>query len=177
MQSLSVKAKLHKSTISSYFTKGASPSIDNFITICKELGVKPSQILDDAETYTPSIPVVGVVSAGEGWTPLDQDQTETVEFEVGRSDTIAVDVRGDSMSPVYRDGDKLICQRFFGPYADNLINRDCVIQTADGRHYVKILKRGTKPNRFNLKSYNPLVDDIEDVSIAWAAPVVWVKRG
>ena len=33
------------------------------------------------------------------------------------------------------------------------------------------------PNRFSLRSYNSAVDDIEDVVLAWVAPVSWIKRG
>lgn len=156
---------------------GSDPTIDNFLAICKGLGVSPSQLLEEGESFAPSIAVVGYVSGGEGWTPVDANTAETVELDIARVDTIAVEVRGDSMSPVYRSGDKLICQRHYGPHLDNFIGRDCVIQTRDGDHFIKILKRGTKPNRMTLKSYNPLVDDIEDVAIAWAAPVLWVKRG
>jgi len=156
---------------------GKNPTLENFINICKALGVRPSQVLEDGDSFTPSVPIVGFVSAGEGWTPIEGITNETVDIEIAKPDTIALEVRGSSMSPVYRDGDTLICQRIYGPYLDNLIGRDCVVQTADGRHFVKILKRGTKPRRITLKSYDPLVDDIEDVAIAWAAPVIWVKRG
>jgi len=58
-----------------------------------------------------------------------------------------------------------------------MIDLDCVIRTADGQHYVKILKRGSRPGRFHLKSYNPAEDDIEDVALSWVAPVAWIKRG
>lgn len=173
---LSVQAGMDRSTLGKILA-GSDPTIDNFLSICKQLGISPSQLLEDGESFAPSITLVGYVSGGEGWTPIEGSTTESVEFDIARSDVIAVEVRGDSMSPVYRNGDKLICQRHFGPFLDNLIGRDCVIQTKDGQHFVKILKRGSRPNRMTLKSYNPLVDDIEDVSIAWAAPVLWVKRG
>ena len=38
-------------------------------------------------------------------------------------------------------------------------------------------RRGSRPNRFSLRSYNAAVDDIEDVALAWVAPVSWIKQG
>lgn len=175
MKGLSLKAGLHASTVQSILTKGASPSIDNFLSICEAMGVSPSALLE-GEHSSVSIPLVGLVSAGEGWNPVDGETSDAIEFEVGAHDTIALEVRGDSMSPVYRNGDHLICYRQFGPNADNCIGLDCVLRTADNRNFVKILKRGSRPSRFTLKSYNPLVDDIEDVALQWAAPIAWIKR-
>lgn len=173
---LSEDAGLDRSTLQKVLN-GGNISVVKFLNVCRALGVRPGEILEGEERFSPSVPIVGFVSAGEGWTPIEGIHTEVVDTEIATPDTIAVEVRGDSMSPVYRNGDTLICHRVFGPYVDNLIGRDCVVQTADGRHYVKILKRSSKPNRVTLKSYDPLVDDIEDVAISWAAPVLWVKRG
>lgn len=177
MKGLSLKAGLHASTVQSILTRGTAPSVENFLAICQALGVTPAQLLDADEPSKLTIPVVGIVSAGEGWSPMDDDAGQVVDFELGAHDSIAVEVRGDSMAPVYRNGDVLICHRRYGPHADNLIGLDCIVRTASGENYVKILKRGSRPGRFNLKSYNPVVDDVEDVALAWAAPVAWIKRG
>jgi phage repressor protein C with HTH and peptisase S24 domain len=80
------------------------------------------------------------------------------------------------MFPVYRDGDVLICQRRRGREIE-AARQDCVVETADGRHLVKMVRKGTRPGLFTLQSYNRLYDDIENVSLAWAAPVRWIKRG
>lgn len=174
---VSRKAGLSRSTVNDIIKKGTTPSIDNFLAICKAIGVRPSILLEGIEDAKIVIPIVGYVSAGEGWIPVDDHAQDPLEFDLGSHDTIGVEVRGDSMSPVYRDGDTLICYRRFGPNADNLIGQDCVIRTAKGEHYVKILKRGSRPGRFNLKSYNPIMDDVEDVALAWAAPISWIRRG
>ncbi len=177
MKSLSLRAGLGATALHDILRRGTSPSVDTLVAVAKVLGIKPSQLIDGDENIKLTIPVVGIVSAGEGWTPVDDGVDGNVEFELGAHDTIAVEVRGDSMAPVYRNGDMLICHRRFGPNADNLIGLDCVIRTAKGDNFVKILKRGSRPNRFNLKSYNPVVDDIEEVALAWVAPVAWIKRG
>jgi SOS-response transcriptional repressor LexA len=175
MKGVSLKAGLDASAVSKIM-KGVSPSVDTFIAICGAINMSPLELLG-GERLAVSVPVVGIVSAGEGWTAIDDGGHDAVEFDLGQHDTIGVEVRGDSMVPVYRSGDTLICHRQYGPHADNLIGLDCVVRTADGRNFVKILRRGTRPGRFNLRSYNSAVDDIEDVALAWVAPVAWIKRG
>lgn len=174
MKGLPLKAGLNASTVQAIISKGASPSIDNFIAICRAAGVRPSSLLDGDDEAL-SVPVVGHLSAGETWVPLATE--ESVDFELAGHDTIGVEVRDDAMSPVYRPGDVLICRRQYGPHVDNLIGQDCVVRTAKGEHFIKILKRGTRPGRWTLKSYDPRADDIENVAISWVAPVVWIKRG
>lgn len=177
MKALSLKAGMHASSVHNIVKRGHAPSIDNFLAICKALQVSPAVLLGGDETPTISIPVVGIVSAGEGWQPVEgATNGDHVDFDLGAHDTIGLEVRGDSMAPVYRSGDFLICYRQFGPHSDNCVGLDCVVRTADNRHFVKILKRGSRPGRFNLKSYNPVVDDIEDVALAWVAPVAWIRR-
>jgi phage repressor protein C with HTH and peptisase S24 domain len=176
MKGVSLKAGLSESFVRDVINRGADPSAENLAAICSVIGITPYDLQSGSEPVKRVIPVVGIVSAGEGWTNVD-DGTDTVEFELGPHDSIAIEVRGDSMVPVYRSGDTLICHRQFGPHADNLIGLDCVVRTADGRNFVKILRRGTRPGRFNLRSYNSAVDDIEDVALAWVAPVAWIKRG
>ena len=169
-----MKAGLSESAVRDVLNRGSSPSIDAFLAICGAAGVSPSHVLEGGE-FQLSVPIVGIVSAGEGWTEADPSSSP-VEFALAADDTIAIEVKGDSMAPVYRNGDLLFCNRRFGPHADNLIGLDCVIKTADGRNFLKILKRGSRPGRFALKSYNVVVEDIEDVALAWAAPVAWIKR-
>jgi len=46
--------------------------------------------------------------------------------------------------------------------------------TAEGAGYVKQLRRG-RDGTYLLRSYNPGFEDIE-ASLAWAAPVVLIRR-
>lgn len=124
-----------------------------------------------------SVPVIGIVSAGEGWIAADGARFDPIEFALSDpGETIGIEVRGDSMKPVYRNGDLLICRMHEGRNFDNLVGLDCVVCTTEGVGYIKILRRGSRPFRYNLKSYDPHVDDVENVQLKWAAPVVWIKR-
>lgn len=177
MKDASLSAGLNHSAISEWIgPKKKAPSIENFVAACEAIGVSPLAILG-GQVGPPKVPVVGVVSGGEGWTTIDEHKADPLEFSPGADDLIGLEVRGDSMEPVYRNGDFLVCQRLSGSNAHNLVNTDCVVRTADGGQYVKILKRGRQPGLFTLKSYNPRFDDMVDVRVEWAARVTWIKRG
>jgi len=85
----------------------------------------------------------------------------------------AVRVRGDSMYPVYWDGDVLFFARRDGGPLDGCLNRECVVRLKDGETMVKVLRR-SDAGAFRLESYN--APPIEDAAVEWAAPVAWVDK-
>ncbi len=175
MKSLSLSAGLSETYVRSILRRGAKPSVANLELIAKELGVTSAYLLGSDAPITPSIPVIGFASAGEGWTPFDE-LDEQLELDFTSKTLISIEIRGDSMAPVYRNGDYLICDRIDGAGIHNIVGRDCIVYTADNDAYIKILNKGSTPTTYNLRSYNPTYPDIEDVKIKWAAPIVWVKR-
>lgn len=124
------------------------------------------------------IPVVGDISAGETFIPTDDEDEngDYVQFSVGDDDLIALRVRGNSMSPVYRDGDVIIGRRYGYRSLPELTGLDVIVRTRAGEGYLKRLLRDSK-SKYRLRSYNAAFDDIENVEIDWAAPVLWIKRG
>lgn len=178
MKALSKKAGLSPGYLSGIIKTGRVPSIEHFIAISEAAGVEPGWLLMGDEQFRIKIPIVGVASAGEAWSPVASNKPNNLEFELGNGfDVIGIEVRGDAMAPVYRDQDFLVCQRRMGAYADNLIGVDCAVRTTRGAHYLKILQKGARPHTFNLRSYNPAARDIESVQLEWVAPVVWIRRG
>ena len=173
MKSISLQARLSHSALYDILVKGQDPSISNFIALANAAGLSPGRLLD--EKFGLKVPIIGVVASTEHWTPSAPQQS--LQFDIGDHDVIGLEVRGDAMYPVYRDGDVLICHRRHGQFAHDLIGLDCAVQTVGGSTYVKILKPGSKPGAFNLKSYSPHIDDIEDVTLEWAASIAWVRRG
>lgn len=127
------------------------------------------------------VPVIGEVSAGEHFTPMSDSaragSNDVVTFgtQLGE-EMIAVRVRGDSMSPVYQAGDVVIGRKLYGADMVTAINRDCVVLTTTEEGFLKVLKKGPKKNLFTLQPYNKDYDDVENVTLLWAAPVSWVKR-
>lgn len=175
----------------SQIERGANESTKELPALALALGVNIAD-LDadydvavpiDAEAASPkreAIPVVGILSAGDEWSPVDQyapgDGMDTVDVNLSDADPIALRVRGTSMVPVFRDGDDIVCSRRRGRDIQKCLNRDCAIMTADGRGFIKVLLAGTTPSTYRLRSYNPAYPDIENVRLEWAAPVVWIHR-
>lgn len=178
MKQLSLAAGLGETAVRDMLQKVANPRIDTLEAVAEQLGYTLVELLDGRERRTTSVPIIGCVSAGEGWTPFSGDgPIDEINIEMDGGPVIALLVRGESMVPVYRDGDVLIGAKRATSNAHNLIGTDCIIETKDGQRYVKFLARGTQRGRFNLKSYNPAHSDLENVDIAWAAPITMVYRG
>lgn len=175
MKSLSLAAGLSETYVRSILKRGAEPSIKNMEAIAKELRTSAAYLLGDDKPKPVSIPIVGYASGGEGWTPCD-NLNEDLEIDFASSSLISIEIRGDSMAPVYRDGDFLICDRMNGASIHNIVGRDCVVYTQNDEAFIKILKKGSSPSTYHLRSYNPVYPDIEDVKIKWAAPIIWIKR-
>ena len=122
---------------------------------------------------------VGYVGAGAEVVPIDDHEPgaglEEIDIPPGvPEDAVLVIVRGDSMYPRYYKNELIFYLRDQRA-PDELIGRECVLKLADGRVFVKTLRRGAG-GLFNLESYNaPL---IENVAVEWAAPVLArVNRG
>lgn len=126
------------------------------------------------------VPIVGYVSGGESFVPSNDIEEaadiEHVMLAIPEDDQIAVRVRGDSMRPVYRNGDVIIGSRRNRRSIAAFIGRDCIVKTTAGEGYVKVVHRGARSGRFVLRSYNPAYVDIEDVEIEWAAPITHIIR-
>lgn len=125
------------------------------------------------------VPVAGYVGAGAEVYSIDDhakgDGIELVEAPPGESrETIAVIVRGDSMYPVYQDGDVLFYAAHDGVDERACLGRECVVRTVSGQTLVKRVTRGGKAHTYNLLSYN--APPMDGVQLEWAAPVRWVRR-
>ncbi len=101
-----------------------------------------------------SIPLLGHVGAGSSVQPItDSAWDETVDHVdlPDPASCFALQVRGDSGFPRYEDSDILICERMpISP--DQMINRYCVLDLADGRRVAKRLKK--YHGRYMLQSEN-----------------------
>jgi phage repressor protein C with HTH and peptisase S24 domain len=152
------------------------------VRIARALDV-PVAALVDSQAGPTLATLVGAVGAGERIVPFDRDATfENIPAPPGLTAPAAVVVRGDSMEPVYRNGEVLLYDRADSVPAHS-IGRDCAVQLAppgpgdSGDMLLKVVQRGTRKDRYNLLSYNPRHPPIVDARLLWAAPIQWVKRG
>ncbi len=117
------------------------------------------------------VPVMGYVGAGAAahfYAESDGQFDEVPMPPGGGKDTVALEVRGDSLGSffnqwlVYYDDVRY-------PVTHDLIGRLVVCETIDGRILVKKLMKGTQPGHFHLLSQTE--SPIEDVELVWAARV------
>ncbi|HEY1097062.1 MAG TPA: helix-turn-helix transcriptional regulator, partial [Alphaproteobacteria bacterium] len=105
--------------------------------------------------------------AGNGW--------DTIEFPKMDDPAIyALEVAGDSMEPLYRDGDILIVS----PNTEQLRRGDrVVVRTKKGEVMAKHLAR-ISPTQIVLKSLNQEFQDIPMArkDLAWIARILWVSQ-
>lgn len=124
------------------------------------------------------VPVSGYVGAGAVIYAADESigprGIEEVDLPPGMyGDYLAFKVRGDSNYPAYRNSEIIFVKKEGGP-PDEFVNRECVLQTIDGRRLLKTLTQGSERGHFTLISFNapPMVDE----RIEWASPVEWTRK-
>lgn len=104
--------------------------------------------------------------AGQGW--------ELVELPgAAREGAYALRVQGDSMAPLYRDGDVLIVE----PGATVRRGDRVVVKTVGGEVMAKVLQRRTTAV-IELASLNPAHADrsFQPAEVEWLARIVWASQ-
>ena len=131
-------------------------------------GIDPGGIVTDLQS---SVPVAGYVGAGtethfysESQGPLD----EAPAPEGVTAQTVAVEVRGESLGPIF-SGWLVYFDDRREPVTDDLIGRLCVVGLADDRILVKKLLPGRGGGSFAL--HGQFGEPILDAEVLWAAPV------
>lgn len=125
------------------------------------------------------LPLIGLAQAGaEGYFddagyPAGSGWDEVVFPDAGDEHAYALEVSGDSMEPVYRDGDVIIVSPLARPRRGDRV----VVKTRGGEVMAKLLRRQTA-HRIELESFNPAHEDrviaMEDVD--WIARITWVSQ-
>lgn len=110
----------------------------------------------------------GGFPAGEGW--------DIVDFPTAadrRAGVYALEVQGESMMPIYREGDVLIVE----PGAQIRRGDRVVVKTRDGEVMAKVLMRQS-PRSLELLSLNPEHPNrtIEMRDVDWVARIIWASQ-
>lgn len=127
-----------------------------------------------------TVPLIGLAQAGAGrlfngdGMPAGGPGWEEIEFpEFSNERAFALEVQGDSMKPLYREGDVIIVS----PVASIRRGDRVVVRTTGGEVMAKELKkRGAKG--VELRSLNPDHPDrvIPDAEIDWMARILWARQ-
>ena len=155
-------------------------SIDEFFTlfeVARDGGLPQGAF----PPQTGTIPLLGFAQAGaggffdDGGFPAGQGW-DVVEFPAPpdrKAGVYALEVQGDSMLPLYRDGDVLIVE----PGAQVRRGDRVVVKTREGEVMTKVLHRQT-PRTIELVSLNPEHPnrnfDIDEID--WIARIIWASQ-
>lgn len=166
------------------------PSTESISRILSATGATMHDFVSLVEDLDPknnssslSIPVIGFAQAGaqgffdeEGYPHGDSwDEVRFPDYNDASNEDgcYALEISGDSMQPLYRDGDVLVVS----PKAKLRKGDRIVVKTSGGEIMVKELIR-QNASRIEIKSLNPDHEDrtIPANDIAWMGRVIWVSQ-
>jgi phage repressor protein C with HTH and peptisase S24 domain len=145
-------------------------SLDEFVTLIGASGGKPQGRM---------VPLIGLAQAGsqgffdDAGFPVGVGWDEIAFPEVEDDHAYALEISGDSMAPVYRDGDRIVVSP-----AGNVRRGDrVVVKTIKGEVMVKQVAR-LSAQRVELRSFNPSYEDrgfmLEE--LVFMHRVVWASQ-
>jgi len=125
------------------------------------------------------IPLIGLAQAGgdgyfdDGGYPVGGGWDEIAVPEIGDPNAYALEISGESMEPVFRDGDVVIVS----PGAPVRRGDRVVVRTRKGEVMAKELKRQSA-KRIDLRSLNPAHPDysFDLPEIGWMHRIVWATQ-
>ncbi len=125
------------------------------------------------------IPLIGLAQAGgegyfdDGGYPVGGGWDEVTLPEIGDPNAYALEISGDSMEPVFRDGDMVIVS----PAAPIRRGDRVVVRTVEGAVMTKQLTRRSA-RRIELRSLNPEHPNysFELTEVAWMHRIVWASQ-
>ena len=117
------------------------------------------------------IPVLGYVGAGAEVYPIDDGDPlyEVVVNSALPAGTVGAIIRGDSMFPIFEDGD-LVAYAGDELTPEVVVGKTCMVKLEDDRMLIKTIRRGSADGMYTLTSTN--APDIADVRIVWARSLV-----
>ena len=144
-------------------------SLEEFLGMIREVKEEPKR----------TIPLIGLAQAGAGGYfgdagfPVGSGWDEVAFPHIGSDHAYALEISGDSMAPVYRDGDIVIVD----PEAAVRRGDRVVVKTLEGEVLAKELKRQTAKT-VELKSLNPEHEDrtFSMDQVAWIARILWSSQ-
>ncbi len=125
------------------------------------------------------IPLIGLAQAGssgyfdDAGFPAGAGWEEIAFPELGDPHAYALEITGESMLPVYRDGDRIIVS----PLASTRRGDRVVVKTVSGEVMAKVLGRQTV-RRIELQSFNASFEDrvFEPSEVAFVHRIIWASQ-
>jgi SOS-response transcriptional repressor LexA len=151
-------------------------TVDNALKIARFHKISPGWLMfnEGRPGGIKGIPLEGKIGAGQEMMIFENPgNEEPIPFEIVGVEATALEVDGDSMLPLARDGDIV----FVGPSRKDirtLVGQECAVLLEDGRRFFKVIENGSEKGRFDLRSYNAA--RIENVEIHSAGPLLAIRR-
>ncbi len=125
------------------------------------------------------IPLIGFAQAGsqgyfeKGGYPIDAQWDEIPFPGFADPKVYALEINGDSMEPVFRDGDTIVVS----PSANIRRGDRVVLKTTDGEVMAKILQRQST-KRVELMSISSMQQDrtIDIEKVEWMSRIIWASQ-
>ena len=160
------------------------PSTESVAKILSATGASLAEFVsligeENASALAQRIPVIGYNQAGQGGFfddagfPTGTGWDEVLFPQIGDPNAFALEISGDAMEPVYRDGDTIIVS----PAASIRRGDRIVVKTLDGDVMAKELKRMTA-RRVELNALNPSQEDrvLSAGEVAWMSRIIWASQ-
>jgi phage repressor protein C with HTH and peptisase S24 domain len=159
------------------------PSTESIAKVLEATGASLDEVMSLVSPReggpTRTIPLIGLAQAGaggyfdDGGLPTGNGWEEVNFPDLPQAQVYAIEVTGESMVPLYRPGDVLIC----APEGNVRRGDRVVVKTHEGEIMVKELRRKTAKT-VELGSINPEHPDrILPVSdVAWMARIMWASQ-
>jgi len=146
-------------------------SLDDFVTLVNEGG--------HAAIRVRMVPLIGMAQAGsagffdDAGFPAGSGWEDIAFPEIADAHCYALEITGDSMLPVYRDGDRIMVS----PQGSLRRGDRVVVKTHGGEVMAKQLGRLTA-QRIELKSFNPAFEDRSFAlsEIAFVHRIIWASQ-
>lgn len=126
-----------------------------------------------------TVPLIGLAQAGSGGFfdsagfPAGQGWDEVALPSPHDNGIYALEISGDSMEPLYREGDRIVVS----PTEQVRRGDRVVVKTRDGEVMAKILARQTA-KQIELHSLNPAYEPrlLNTVDVEWMARIIWASQ-
>ena len=160
------------------------PSTESISKILDATGASLAEFValvgeSNANALAQRVPVIDYAQAGasgffdDAGYPTGSGWDEVLFPSIGDPNAFALEIQGDSMEPVYRDGDIIVVS----PGASIRRGDRLVVKTKDGEVMAKELRRQSA-RRIELESLNKEHEDrvIEAGDVEWMSRIIWASQ-
>jgi len=158
------------------------PSTESVSKVLSATGASLNEfvsLVEGGATRSRMIPLIGIAQAGsrgffdDAGFPIGSGWEEIAFPELADEHAYALEVTGDSMLPIYRDGDRVVVSPTTTPRRGDRV----IVKTYEGEVMAKLLARMTA-QRIELKSLNPAHEDrtFPLPDIVFVHRIIWASQ-